>query len=92
MTRRVGPAEQGELQGALGSVRGISMLIGPALFTLTFAQFAGPWRSLNLIGAPWFLAALLYGGSLVLAWRVTSRNDDVVLPTPEPSPPIYAEG
>ena len=45
MTRRVGPAEQGELQGALGSVRGISMLIGPALFTLTFAQFAGPWRS-----------------------------------------------
>jgi DHA1 family tetracycline resistance protein-like MFS transporter len=92
MTRRVGPAEQGELQGALGSVRGISMLIGPALFTLTFAQFAGPWRSLNLIGAPWFLAALLYGGSFVLAWRVTSRNDDVVLPTPEPSPPIYAEG
>ncbi len=91
MTRRVGPAEQGELQGALGSVRGISMLIGPALFTLTFAQFAGPWRSLGLIGAPWFLAALLYGGSLVLAWRVTSRSDDVVLPAPEPSPPIYAE-
>jgi hypothetical protein len=32
------------LQGALGSVRGISMLIGPSIFTLTFAQFAGPWR------------------------------------------------
>jgi MFS transporter, DHA1 family, tetracycline resistance protein len=91
MTRHVGPAEQGELQGALGSVRGISMLIGPALFTLTFAQFAGPWRSLGLIGAPWFLAALLYVGSLVLAWRVTSRADDVVLPLPDPAPPIYAE-
>jgi MFS transporter, DHA1 family, tetracycline resistance protein len=91
LTRRVGPQAQGELQGALGSVRGISMLIGPSLFTLTFAQFAGPWRSLGLIGAPWFLAAFLYAGSLLLAWRVTSRADDVVLPAPEPAPPLYAE-
>jgi len=92
MTRRVGPAEQGELQGALGSVRGISMLLGPSLFALTFAQFAGPWRSLRLMGAPWLLAALLYGVSLAVAWRVTSRADDVVLPVPEPAPPVYAEG
>jgi DHA1 family tetracycline resistance protein-like MFS transporter len=91
MTRRVGAAEQGELQGALGSLRGISMLIGPSIFTLTFAQFAGPWRSLGLIGAPWLLAALFYTVSLAIAWRVTSRADDVVLPTPEPMPPIYAE-
>ncbi len=91
MTRHVSASEQGELQGALGSVRGISMLIGPSLFTLTFAQFAGPWRSLGLIGAPWFLAALLYAGSLLLAWRVTSHADDVALPVPEPAPPIYAE-
>lgn len=91
MTRCVGPAEQGELQGALGSVRGISMLIGPSLFAFTFAQFAGPWRSLGLMGAPWLLAALLYGVSLVLAWRVTPRADDVVLPIPEPAPPLYAE-
>jgi hypothetical protein len=43
------------------------------------------------MGAPWLLAALLYGVSLALAWRVTSRADDVVLPLPEPAPPIYAE-
>jgi DHA1 family tetracycline resistance protein-like MFS transporter len=92
MTRRVRPAEQGELQGALGSVRGISMLIGPAIFTLTFAQFAGPWRSFGLIGAPWLLAALLYTVSLLVAWRVTSHADDVVLAMPEPAPPVYAEG
>lgn len=91
MTRRVGASEQGELQGALGSVRGISMLIGPGLFTLIFAQFAGPWRSFGLIGAPWFVAALLYAGSLVVAWRVTSRADDVALPAPEPAAPIYVE-
>lgn len=91
MTRRVSASEQGELQGALGSVRGISMMIGPLLFTMTFAQFAGPWRSLGLIGAPWLLAALLYAVSLAIAWRVTSHTDDVVLPIPEPVPPIYAE-
>jgi DHA1 family tetracycline resistance protein-like MFS transporter len=91
MTRRVGATEQGELQGALGSLRGISMLIGPSIFTLTFAQFAGPWRSLGLIGAPWLLAALFYSISLAIAWRVTSRADDVVLPIAEPAPPIYAE-
>jgi MFS transporter, DHA1 family, tetracycline resistance protein len=92
MTRRVGAEAQGELQGALGSIRGISMLIGPTLFTLTFAQFAGAWRHLDLIGAPWLLAAALYFVSLVIAWRVTSRADDAVLPAPEPAPPIYAEG
>ena len=92
MTRRVRPEEQGELQGALGSLRGISMLVGPGIFTLTFAQFAGPWRSLGLIGAPWLLAAFLYTVALGIAWRVTSRADDVVLPAPEPGPTIYAEG
>ncbi len=92
MTRRVRPEEQGELQGALGSLRGISMLVGPGIFSLTFAQFAGPWRSLGLIGAPWLLAALLYTIALIIAWRVTSRADDVVLPAPEPGPTIYAEG
>lgn len=91
MTRRVGAEAQGELQGALGSVRGISMMLGPALFTLTFAQFAGPWRYLGLIGAPWFLAALLYLVSLAIAWRVTSRADDAVLPVPDAAPPMYAE-
>ena len=92
MTRRVRPEEQGELQGALGSLRGISMLVGPGIFSLTFAQFAGPWRSLGLIGAPWLLAAFLYTVALAIAWRVTSRADDVVLPAPEPGPTIYAEG
>jgi MFS transporter, DHA1 family, tetracycline resistance protein len=91
MTRRVKLDEQGELQGALGSIRGLSMLIGPTLFTLTFAQFAGPWHSLGLIGAPWYLAAALYAAALIVAWRVTSRRDDVVLPIPEPAAISYVE-
>jgi MFS transporter, DHA1 family, tetracycline resistance protein len=37
MTRLVGSSEQGQLQGANSSLTGIAGLIGPSLFTLTFA-------------------------------------------------------
>lgn len=37
MSRRVTPQEQGELQGAIGSVRGLSAPVGPLLFTAAFA-------------------------------------------------------
>jgi DHA1 family tetracycline resistance protein-like MFS transporter len=92
MTRHVSASEQGELQGALGSIRGISMLVGPGLFTFVFAQFIGPWRALGIPGAPWYLAALLYAGALLLAWRVTTAKDDVVLPVPEGAPISYVDG
>ncbi len=39
MTRLVDPRQQGELQGANGAVLGIAAMIGPGLFTLTFATF-----------------------------------------------------
>ena len=92
MTRHVGASEQGELQGALGSLRGISMLVGPGLFAFTFAQFVGPWRAAGLPGAPWYLAALLYAVALAIAWRVTTVQDDAALPAPEPAPIPYVEG
>jgi DHA1 family tetracycline resistance protein-like MFS transporter len=92
MTRHVRASEQGELQGALGSLRGISMLIGPGLFTFVFAQFIGPWRTLRIPGAPWYLAAIMYAGALVLAWRVTTRKHDVALPVPDSAPISYVDG
>ncbi len=92
MTKRVGPQEQGELQGAMGAVRGIAALIGPFLFTLMFYQFAGPWRSMNLLGAPFFFAAALAAVGLAIAIRVTTREDDVVMPLPEPVPITVIEG
>jgi DHA1 family tetracycline resistance protein-like MFS transporter len=71
MTRHVGPSEQGQLQGANSSIIGITGLIGPGLFTLTFASFIGPHRDWRLPGAPFLLATLLMAMALVLAWRVT---------------------
>lgn len=90
MSKRVAPNEQGELQGALGSLRGISMLIGPAIFALVFSQFAGPWRLLHLVGAPFLLAALMLAVAFLVALRVTGRGDDAGLPL-EPGPMLPVE-
>jgi MFS transporter, DHA1 family, tetracycline resistance protein len=61
MTRNVGPSEQGRLQGAISSLRGLSGLVGPLLFTQTFA--AGTRGGPATSGAPYLIVAIL----LVLA-------------------------
>jgi MFS transporter, DHA1 family, tetracycline resistance protein len=67
MTRHVGPTEQGRLQGLDGSLRGMADLVGPGLFTLTFAYFIAPGR--DTPGAPFLLASLLQAAAIALAWR-----------------------
>jgi len=74
MTRHVEPAAQGQLQGALQSLRGITGMIGPGLFTLTFASFIGSRSDWHLPGAPFLLAALLVASAMTTAWRVTRVN------------------
>jgi DHA1 family tetracycline resistance protein-like MFS transporter len=84
MTRHVGPSEQGELQGAIGCVRGIAMMIGPGLFAVVFGAFVGPWRGAHLVGAPWYLAALLLLASLIIAARATRNEPDTATEIPAP--------
>jgi MFS transporter, DHA1 family, tetracycline resistance protein len=67
MTKRVGPDQQGQLQGANSSVQSISQLLGPFLFTLTFAYFIGARTPLHLPGAPFYLASALVLLALVVA-------------------------
>jgi DHA1 family tetracycline resistance protein-like MFS transporter len=79
MTRRVSASEQGELQGAIASIRGIGMIIGPQIFAVTFAYFISPKH--RMPGAPWYLAASLLLASLLIAWAVAKdtkgyKNDD----------------
>lgn len=69
MTRCVGAHQQGRLQGANSSLNGIAMLVGPTIFTHTFAWFIGPGRPVHLPGAPFLLAALL----LCIAFGVALR-------------------
>ena len=39
MSRRIGPSEQGQLQGANGSVMGIATMIGPTMFAADVCLF-----------------------------------------------------
>jgi DHA1 family tetracycline resistance protein-like MFS transporter len=71
MTRRVSASEQGELQGAIASLRGIGMIFGPGMFSGTFAVFLA--REHFLPGAPWYLAALLLLAALGVAWKTTGH-------------------
>lgn len=71
MSRRVNPSEQGQLQGAIHSLRGVTGLIGPGLFTLTFATAIRPGHEWGVPGAPFLLAAGFLFIALALAWRVT---------------------
>ena len=72
MTQRVSPSEQGELQGALGSLRGIGMVVGPGMFSGTFAISIA--RGNSFPGAPWYLAGLLLLAALAVAAVVAPKT------------------
>jgi len=74
MTQRVSASEQGQLQGAIGSVRSVAMIVGPSIFSMTFAFFIAPGRPLHLPGAPWYLAALLLIAALAVAFAVAPKT------------------
>lgn len=69
MSRRVGPTEQGELQGANGSIMGITGVLGPAVFTLVFSAFLELPAGASLPGAPFLLASVLMVVAFAVAWN-----------------------
>ena len=71
MTRLVDPTEQGRLQGALASLVGLASLIGPTVFSQTFATSISRRADWGLPGAPYLLAAVLIFAAMLLAWRTT---------------------
>jgi len=70
MSRRVGADEQGQLQGANASLMGIANMIGPGVFTLSFAYAVRPDVGFHFPGTPFVLAALLLVVAMVIGWRV----------------------
>jgi MFS transporter, DHA1 family, tetracycline resistance protein len=69
MSHLVSPTEQGQLQGANASLMGIASLLGPGMFTQTFALFIGAGGNWHLPGAPFLLAALFVVVATFVAWR-----------------------
>jgi DHA1 family tetracycline resistance protein-like MFS transporter len=74
MTQLVAPDRQGQLQGATSSVQSVSQLVGPFLFTLTFAHFIGAQAPVKLPGAPFLLASALLVLALAIAARTLARR------------------
>lgn len=67
VTREVGPEVQGRIQGAMSSLISLAGILGPALYTFSFAKFIGEGAPAELPGMPWFIASLLLGVALILA-------------------------
>ena len=97
MTHRVSEREQGELQGALQSMRSITFIIGPWLFLRIFGWFIEAKNPIHLPGAPYFLAGALLFTAMLMATRVeqpeirptsTGPVPDTVPPESIPSAPI----
>src|SRR5262245_14044192 len=76
MSRRVGPSEQGQLQGANASLMGIANLFGPGLFTQVFAVFVGAGAVWHLTVSRFFLAALLLALAAVVAAAATRSQTE----------------
>jgi DHA1 family tetracycline resistance protein-like MFS transporter len=81
MSQRVSPSEQGELQGTNSSLMGLTGLMGPPLFTATFAHFISNTGGIHLPGAPFLLAGALLMLAFVLALRVTAGYQPMVRPS-----------
>jgi DHA1 family tetracycline resistance protein-like MFS transporter len=75
MARHVDPSSQGKLQGAINSLRAITGMAGPVLFTQIFTLAISPRHGLHFPGAPYHLAAVLLGASLLLAVYVTRPRE-----------------
>jgi len=74
MSKRVLPTEQGQLQGANSSLMGVAGMIGPGLFTLVFAHFIAPGRSVQIPGSAFYLASALLVVAMGVAWLATSTR------------------
>jgi MFS transporter, DHA1 family, tetracycline resistance protein len=69
MTKRVGPEEQGRLQGAITSLQGVAGMVAPIAFTQVLATAIRAPGGMHVPGAPWFLSGLLLVASVGVSLR-----------------------
>jgi DHA1 family tetracycline resistance protein-like MFS transporter len=80
MTARVKDYEQGELQGAIGSVGAIAQMIGPVMFSFVFAQSisTAPLFNTHIPGAPFFCSAILLAAAALVSLQ--TKRPEAILP------------
>lgn len=68
MSQRIDAMEQGQLQGALGSIRAVTGMLGPIIFTQVFATAVKAGQP-QWLGAAFMLSAVLIVVALVIGLR-----------------------
>jgi len=75
ISQRAGASAQGRVQGANASIMGIAGMLGPGLFTSSFAwAIAGGGQRWHLPGLPFLLAAALFAVAGGMVWWTTRRS------------------
>jgi DHA1 family tetracycline resistance protein-like MFS transporter len=87
MTHHVSEREQGELQGAISSLRSIAFVIGPFLFSWTFAWFIDPKHSFHVPAAGYYLAAALLFTAMLMATGIKQPDFSAARSATAPSVP-----
>jgi DHA1 family tetracycline resistance protein-like MFS transporter len=72
MSKQVGPAEQGELQGALASLGSLTSVAAPPMLSNLFGYFSSPAAPIYFPGAAFFAASLFLMLSALVFARVRS--------------------
>ena len=75
ISREVGVSEQGEVQGALNSLNGLTAIGGPLIGTALFARFSAEGPIPHIPGAPFFAMAACNLLALLIALRLFARRD-----------------
>lgn len=66
LSKQVPDNAQGELQGAITSIVGLTAILSPLVMTGLFNAFTGPQAIPHLPGAPYYLASIAMGVSVAL--------------------------
>ncbi|MGH7724338.1 MAG: TCR/Tet family MFS transporter [Candidatus Eiseniibacteriota bacterium] len=85
MSHRIPHDAQGELQGAVASLYGLSTIVGPVLMTQLFGRFSSPTSRPYIPGVAFFMAAALAATCFAIYWFVT-REERAPAPVPAAAP------
>jgi DHA1 family tetracycline resistance protein-like MFS transporter len=88
ITREVGPKEQGEIQGALMGMQGLTAIVGPLIGTSLIAQFGTDTSTVHVPGAPFFAACAFSALGLLLALRTLAATRSSAASPPADPPPV----
>src|SRR3990167_5812323 len=84
MSRTVPADAQVQLQGAIGSINGVSMIIGPLLMTQIFSAFSRDGAAVYFPGAPFLVASLLTALAIIPLFAAIGKIQRPRIATAQP--------